>query len=181
MRSAYLTNPSEASFRTHLTELHIKEHIRQLEGPQDDSSASDDANTHFTLSRRSPPSTRKPGSNFDPQSPFHFVSRASVSLRTPKHVFQNLGILSIAAVYPPSRYSSQGTGHAAGAENLTPSVFDAWYIGVFGTWWRGGVVQSWWHELLESNKDTERCGSGLLNIRHSMFSRDLTVSFSTLW
>ncbi|EJF65480.1 hypothetical protein DICSQDRAFT_124643 [Dichomitus squalens LYAD-421 SS1] len=160
---AYLTNPSETSFRTHLTELHIKEHIRQLEGAQDDSSASEGSAAHFTLSRRTPPIARKLGSNFDPRSPFHFVSRASVSLRTPKHVFQNFGILSIAAVYPPSRYSAQGNGHAAQTENLSPSVFDAWYIGVFGTWWRGGIVQSWWHEMLENTK--ERCGSGLLDIK----------------
>ncbi|TFK80145.1 hypothetical protein K466DRAFT_605577, partial [Polyporus arcularius HHB13444] len=76
---AYLTNPSETSFRTYLTELSFKQHLSRLDdGGSEDGITSDDSGVHFTRSR-------KPGSTFDPSSPFHFVSRASVSLRTPKH------------------------------------------------------------------------------------------------
>ncbi|KAI0745979.1 hypothetical protein C8Q76DRAFT_688877 [Earliella scabrosa] len=163
---AYLTNPSETSFRTYLTELSFKQHLSRLdEGGQDDSASSDDSGVHFTLSRRPVLGTRKSGSNFDPTSPFHFVNRASVSLRTPKHVFYSFGILTIAAVYPTGRSNTRSPGHAIQSEALGSLVSDAWYIGAFGRWWRGGVIQSWWHEMLANTKDTERCGSGILDVK----------------
>ncbi|RPD57608.1 hypothetical protein L226DRAFT_532116 [Lentinus tigrinus ALCF2SS1-7] len=156
---AYLTNPSETSFRTYLTELSFKQHLSRLDdGGPEDGVASDDSGVHFTRSR-------KPGSNFDPNSPFHFVSRASVSLRTPKHVFYSFGILTIAAVYPTGRSNARGNSHTIQSEHLGSLVSDAWYVGAFGRWWRGGIIQSWWHELLANTKDTERCGSGILDVK----------------
>ena len=107
----------------------------------------------------------KPGSNFDPSSPFHFVSRASVSLRTPKHVFYSFGVLTIAAVYPTGRSNARGNAHTIQPESLGSLVSDAWYVGAFGRWWRGGIIQSWWHELLANTKDAERCGSGILDVK----------------
>ncbi|KAJ2986396.1 hypothetical protein NUW54_g9782 [Trametes sanguinea] len=163
---AYLTNPSETSFRTYLTEQSFKQHLSRLDdGGTEEGAASDDSGLHFTLSRRTPPSTRKSGSNFDPTSPFHFVSRASVSLRTPKHVFYSFGILTIAAVYPTGRPHARGTGHTIPSENLGSSVSDAWFIGAFGRWWKGGVIQSWWHDMLATPKDAERGGSGILDVK----------------
>ncbi|KAI9060321.1 hypothetical protein FKP32DRAFT_1595710 [Trametes sanguinea] len=163
---AYLTNPSETSFRTYLTEQSFKQHLSRLDdGGTEEGAASDDSGLHFTLSRRTPPSTRKSGSNFDPTSPFHFVSRASVSLRTPKHVFYSFGILTIAAVYPTGRPHARGTGHTISSENLGSSVSDAWFIGAFGRWWKGGVIQSWWHDMLATPKDAERGGSGILDVK----------------
>ncbi|KAI0630227.1 hypothetical protein C8Q77DRAFT_1137071 [Trametes polyzona] len=162
---AYLTNPSENSFRTYLTEQSFKQHLSRLdEGGQEDGVASDDSGVHFTLSRRSPPATRKSGSNFDPSSPFHFVSRASVSLRTPKHVFYSFGILTIAAVYPTGR-PLRNHGHTIQTENFPSSVSDAWFVGAFGRWWRGGIIQSWWHDMLATPKDAERGGSGILDVK----------------
>ncbi|KAI0820017.1 hypothetical protein BC628DRAFT_1423328 [Trametes gibbosa] len=163
---AYLTNPSETSFRTYLTEQSFKQHLSRLdEGGQDDDAASDDSGVHFTLSRRTPPSTRKSGSTFDPTPPFHFVSRASVSLRTPKHVFYSFGILTIAAVYPTGRPHARGNGHVLQTENLVSSVSDAWFVGAFGRWWKGGIIQSWWHDMLATTKDAERGGSGILDVK----------------
>lgn len=120
---------------------------------------------HFTLSRRPPPAIRTSGTGFDPNSPFHFVNRASVSLRTPKHVFYSFGILTIAAVYPTGRSNARGNGLTHDSEHLGSKVSDAWYIGAFGRWWRGGIVQSWWHEMLANTKDSERCGSGILDVK----------------
>ncbi|OSD06744.1 hypothetical protein PYCCODRAFT_1430931 [Trametes coccinea BRFM310] len=163
---AYLTNPSETSFRTYLTEQSFKQHLSRLDdGGTEEGAASDDSGLHFTLSRRTQPSTRKSGSNFDPSSPFHFVSRASVSLRTPKHVFYSFGILTIAAVYPTGRPHARGTSHTITSENLGSSVSDSWFIGAFGRWWRGGVIQSWWHDMLATPKDAERGGSGILDVK----------------
>ena len=165
--SAYLTNPSETSFRTYLTELSFKQHLSQLdENGQDDSTVADDSGVHYSLSRRSAVSARKLGSSFDTSSPFHFVSRATVSLRTPKHVFHSFGILTVAAVYPTGRPNSRPSGHhAIHCDGLSSAISDAWYIGAFGRWWKGGVIQSWWHEMLANVKDAERCGSGLLDVK----------------
>ncbi|KAI0675168.1 hypothetical protein C8Q78DRAFT_1010802 [Trametes maxima] len=163
---AYLTNPSETSFRTYLTEQSFKQHLRRLDdGSQEEGAASDDSGLHYTLSRRNPPATRKAGSNFDPTSPFHFVSRASVSLRTPKHVFYSFGLLTIAAVYPTGRPHTRGSGHAIQPDNLASSVSDAWFVGAFGRWWRGGIIQSWWHDMIATTKDAERGGSGILDVK----------------
>ena len=147
--------------------MSFKQHLSQLdESGQDSDSVSDDSGVHFSLLRRSAANARKSGSSFDPTSPFHFVSRASVSLRTPKHVFHSFGILTVAAVYPAGRPSSRGNSHhAIHTDNLSTAISDAWYVGAFGRWWRGGVIQSWWHEMLANAKDTERCGSGLLDVK----------------
>ncbi|KAH9847177.1 hypothetical protein C2E23DRAFT_742463 [Lenzites betulinus] len=174
---AYLTNPSETSFRTYLTEQSFKQHLSRLdEGGQEDGVASDDSGVHFTLSRRALPSSRKSGNTFDPTSPFHFVSRASVSLRTPKHVFYSFGILTIAAVYPTGRPHARGHGHALQADSLVSSVSDAWFVGAFGRWWRGGIIQSWWHDMLATRKDAEKVGSGILDVK----ALDLLESYDGL-
>ncbi|KAL1942124.1 hypothetical protein VTO73DRAFT_6654 [Trametes versicolor] len=164
---AYLTNPSENSFRNYLTEQSFKQHISRLdEGGQEDGIASDDSGVHFTLSRRTPPSTRKSGSNFDPTSPFHFVSRASVSLRTPKHVFYSFGILTVAALYPTGRPQDRAHGHAIYSGNLVSSVSDAWFVGLFGRWWRGGIIQSWWYDMLAATEEDDEDGPpGILNVK----------------
>ncbi len=165
--SAYLTNPSENSFRNYLTEQSFKQHISRLdEGGQEDGIASADSGVHFTLSRRTPPSTRKSGSTFDPTSPFHFVSRASVSLRTPKHVFYSFGILTIAALYPTGRPQDRTHGHAIYSGNLVSSVSDAWFVGLFGRWWRGGIIQSWWYDMLAATEEDNEDGPpGILNVK----------------
>ncbi|TFK81986.1 hypothetical protein K466DRAFT_501127, partial [Polyporus arcularius HHB13444] len=85
--------------------------------------------------------------------------------RTPKHVFYSFGVLTIAAVYPTGRSSARGNSHMIQSEHLGSLVSDAWYVGAFGRWWRGGIIQSWWHELLANTKDAERCGSGILDVK----------------
>ncbi|OBZ70694.1 hypothetical protein A0H81_09118 [Grifola frondosa] len=163
---AYLTNPSETSFRTYLTEQSFRQHLSRLdESGQDDQGGLDDSGVHFTLSRRPSSSAHKPGRNFDPTSPFHFVNRASVSLRTPKHVFHSFGIFTIAAVYPTGRSQSRNHGRTMQMEGLCSTVSDAWFIGAFGKWWRGGTIQNWWHDVLANTKDAERCGSGILDVK----------------
>ncbi|KAI0645568.1 hypothetical protein C8Q79DRAFT_701051 [Trametes meyenii] len=163
---AYLTNPSETSFRTYLTEQSFKQHLRRHDdGSQEEGAASDDSGLHFALSRRNLPAARKAGSNFDPTSPFHFVSRASVSLRTPKHVFYSFGLLTIAAVYPTGRPQTRGSNHAIQPDVHASSVSDVWFVGAFGRWWMGGIIQSWWHDMIAKSKDAERGGSGILDIK----------------
>lgn len=158
---AYLTNPSETSFRTYLTEQSFRQHLTRLEdNNQDDQSDSDDSGVHFTLTR-SRQTLQKGTSSYDSTPPFRFTSRATVSLRTPKHVFYSFGIMTIAAVLPTGRSGSKGrSGDCNGF-----MVSESWFIGAFGKWWRGGPIQSWWIDTVANTKDAERCSSGILDMK----------------
>ncbi|EMD37279.1 hypothetical protein CERSUDRAFT_83035 [Gelatoporia subvermispora B] len=158
---AYLTNPSETSFRTYLTEQSFRQHLSRLdENSTDESTDPEGSGVHYTLSRRTLPTTSK-SRDFNTASPFHFVNRASVSLRTPKHVFYSFGIFTVAAVYPAGHPQSRSVVRSANGS----MVSDSWFLGAFGKWWRGGVIQPWWREMLARTKDTERCTSGILTLR----------------
>ncbi|KAH8107970.1 hypothetical protein BXZ70DRAFT_1060625 [Cristinia sonorae] len=166
---AYLTNPSETSFRTFLTEQSFRHHLRRLDDDnQDDQSHRDDTGVHYTLSPRRPnaQSGYKHGRSYDePPSSFHFANRASVALRTPKHLFQSFGIFTIAAIVPSGARSQTHHGRHVRIDGAGAMVSDSWYIGAFGKWWRGGALQSWWVETVANTKDAERCNSGILDVK----------------
>ncbi|KAK7692461.1 hypothetical protein QCA50_004086 [Cerrena zonata] len=163
---AYLTNPSETSFRTYLTEQSFRQHLRRLDDDNADESDDDEGSgVHYTLTRRNTTTSsalHKPGRAYsDSGSPFHFVNRASVSLRTPKHVFHSFAVFTIAAIVPngtrsPIIKSADGPGSF---------VSDSWYIGAFGRWWRGGYTQHWWLDPIANTNDAESCNSGILDLK----------------
>ncbi|KAI0339848.1 hypothetical protein BDW22DRAFT_1399481 [Trametopsis cervina] len=159
---AYLTNPSETSFRTYLTEQSFRQHLSRLEDSnQEDPNDSDDSGVHFTLTRRPSKAHQKPTDHVSSTTPFHFVNRAAVSLRTPKHVFYSFGVMTIAAVLPTGANSRpSANGQADGF-----MVSESWFIGAFGRWWRGGPIQAWWVDNVANTKDTERCNSGVLDMK----------------
>lgn len=161
--SAYLTNPSETSFRTYLTEQSFRQHLSRLDdNAQDEQSSTKGSALLLAASRRSPPiSHNRPRPDFSTKSPFHFVNRASISLRTPKHVIHSFGILTIAAVLPSG---SQPRG-ALPVEGLPSTVNDSWFIGAFGKWWRGGPIRTWFHDVIVNTKDAERMSSGILDAK----------------
>ncbi|KAF9807583.1 hypothetical protein IEO21_08143 [Rhodonia placenta] len=160
---AYLTNPSETSFRTYLTEQSFRQHLSRLDdNAQDEQSSTKGSALLLAASRRSPPiSHNRPRPDFSTKSPFHFVNRASISLRTPKHVIHSFGILTIAAVLPSG---SQPRG-ALPVEGLPSTVNDSWFIGAFGKWWRGGPIRTWFHDVIVNTKDAERMSSGILDAK----------------
>ncbi|TCD61705.1 hypothetical protein EIP91_008035 [Steccherinum ochraceum] len=166
---AYLTNPSENSFRTFLTEQSFRQHLRRLDDDNaDDQSHRDDTGVHYTLSSRRVPaqSGYKSGRSYDGStSSFHFANRASVALRTPKHLFQSFGIFTIAAIVPSGARSQSHHGRQVRINSTGSMVSDSWYIGAFGKWWRGGALQSWWIETVANTKDAERCNSGILDVK----------------
>ncbi|THH33289.1 hypothetical protein EUX98_g889 [Antrodiella citrinella] len=167
---AYLTNPSETSFRTFLTEQSFRQHLRRLEDDNhDDQSHRDDTGVHYTLSPRrlaAPAAFKQPGRSYDPASTtFHFTNRASVALRTPKHLFQSFGIFTIAAIVPSGARSQSHHGRRVRIDGSGAMVSNSWYIGAFGKWWRGGALQSWWIETVANTKDAERCNSGILDVK----------------
>ncbi|KAI0786736.1 hypothetical protein C8Q75DRAFT_734665 [Abortiporus biennis] len=164
---AYLTNPSETSFRNYLTEQTFRQHLRRLDDEiQDDPSDRENSGVHYTLSQRSTGSSfHKPRRSYDSNPPFHFVNRASVSLRTPKHVFHSFGILTVAAILPTGVRSRNHNVNGSRMVSSGSLLSDSWFIGAFGKWWRGGTIQSWWLETMANAKDAERCNSGVLDVK----------------
>jgi hypothetical protein len=100
--------------------------------------------------------------------PFHFTNRASVTLRTPKHVFHTFGAFTIAAVVPRSSARRHHHHHPGAADRDREGyrlISDSWYIGAFGKWWRAGMVEAWYHGVLDQSKDEEGWRSGILGIK----------------
>ncbi|KAG1731519.1 uncharacterized protein EDB91DRAFT_1154388 [Suillus paluster] len=162
---AYLTNPSETSFRAYLTEQSFRQHLSHLDDTTDESSDTD-AQYNSRLVDRNTLTDRTP-------LPFHFANRASVSLRTPKHVFHSFGICTIATTRgaagvhgrSSSMASAHGNGNLAGVDHDGSVVSDSWFIGAFGHWWRGGLVDSWYHDAMIRSKDAEGWSSGILGFK----------------
>ena len=166
--SAYLTNPSENSFRAYLTEQSFRHHLSRLDDNSDDLQS-----IHNSLYPRYPSKRSNliaPSNFFIHSSPFYFASRASICLRTPKHAFHSFAIFTIAAMIP---YSKPCDGENQDAWMIS----DAWYIGAFGKWWRGGVLEAWYQDVVARSKDKESWTSGILSMKRLDMLPDHTGTF----
>jgi hypothetical protein len=149
---AYLTNPSENSFRAYLTEQSFRHHLSRLDDHSDDLQPIHNSPYPRCLSKRS--NLIAPSHFFIDSSPFYLANRASICLRTPKHVFHSFAIFTIAAMIP---YSNPCDG-----ENQdTWIISDAWYIGAFGKWWRGGALEAWYQDVIARSKGKDSWTSGI--------------------
>jgi len=92
------------------------------------------------------------------RSQVHFANRASVSLRTPLHVYHNLVFFTLAFVVPPTESDTKPS-------DLDFPVSNLWFIGVFGGWWRGGPLYSWWVDATVRSKDEEGVSAGVLGVK----------------
>jgi len=163
---AYLTNPSENSFRTFLTEQSFRQHLSRLDYINEDEHCDpEDTRDAYSLIRKArlyrKSSTSTGNGNGNDNQPFHFANRASVSLRTPKHVFHSFGVWTIAAVVPFP--TDSGAGH--GTDQDTSTILDSWFIGAFGRWWRGGILEAWYRDVVHRAKDEEGWSSGILGFK----------------
>ncbi|KAI0046081.1 hypothetical protein FA95DRAFT_1422682 [Auriscalpium vulgare] len=153
---AYLSNPSETSFRSYLTEQSFRHHLSRLNDPSDDQDHSDseDSGVHYRPSRL----------ESDPDA-FHFSSRASVALRTPRHAFHSFAFFTIAAVIPtPRAPPTSSRAPVSSSPDLTGSqTKEAWFIGAFGRWWRGALIDASWPPKAKSEE--EGWSSGILNVK----------------
>ncbi|KAK7472622.1 hypothetical protein VKT23_000735 [Stygiomarasmius scandens] len=156
---AYLTNPSENSFRTYLTELSFRQHLSRLDDNNDDDSDVPETLDGKSLSFRHGASGTRHTLPFDNRSPFHFANRASVSLRTPKHVFHSFGIFTIAAMIPLAK------GDRPLHDRDSLMISDSWFIGAFGKWWRGGILEAWYQDVIARSGDEENWSSGILGMK----------------
>ncbi|KAJ6609847.1 hypothetical protein B0H10DRAFT_2062732 [Mycena sp. CBHHK59/15] len=155
---AYLTNPSENSFRAYLTEQSFRHHLSRLDDASDDQDTRDKLGlTHGRGSASS--SSTVP---FDHGSPFHFANRASVSLRTPKHVFHSFGIFTVAAIIPAR---ADRAACRSRRDRDSTIVTDSWFIGAFGKWYRGGVLDAWYQDVVARSNDEESWTSGILGMK----------------
>ncbi|KAH9961280.1 hypothetical protein BC827DRAFT_1203587 [Russula dissimulans] len=174
---AYLSNPSETSFRSYLTEQSFRHHLSHLDDPSDPDhtdSESSKLNNYRSSSSQSPSSF---GSLESGSSAFHFSNRASIALRTPRHAFHSFGFFTIAAVIPnlktnPTTHETSSVipsaRNATGASDHDLFPFkEAWFVGAFGRWWRGGIVDATWppRPNPDSKGDEEGWSSGILNIK----------------
>ncbi|KAF5386035.1 hypothetical protein D9615_002492 [Tricholomella constricta] len=153
---SYLTNPTENSFRAYLTEQSFRQHLSRL-----DDNADDDHKRQSSSARPAKRTTFPTAHtlSYDNSSPFHFANRASISLRTPKHVFHSFGLFTIAAMVPLAR-----TARLDERENLI--ISDSWYVGAFGRWWRGGIIEAWYQDVIARTKDEESWSSGILSMKN---------------
>ncbi|KAJ7096392.1 hypothetical protein C8R44DRAFT_812920 [Mycena epipterygia] len=155
---AYLTNPSENSFRAYLTEQSFRHHLSRLDDTPDDQDTRDKVGSSHR--RGSPPSSSTVP--FDHGSPFHFANRASVSLRTPKHVFHSFGIFTVAAIIPAR---ADRAACRPRRDRDSTIVTDSWFIGAFGKWYRGGVLDAWYQDVVARSNDEESWTSGILGMK----------------
>ncbi|KAH0589401.1 hypothetical protein H2248_005158 [Termitomyces sp. 'cryptogamus'] len=158
---AYLTNPSENSLRAYLTEQSFRLHLTRL-----DDNADDD---HKQSTHRATTFAAANTHSFDNSSTFHFANKASISLKTPKHVFHSFGIFTIAAMVPLAR-------SACTSERESSILSDSLYLGAFGRWWRVGIIDAWFRDVITGTKDEESWSSGIL----SMKNMDRHIEFSSL-
>lgn len=182
LSSAYLTNPTEISFRAYLTEQSFRQHLSHLDDLADDSGSELDS----TLSRSRIHCSDRNATTDRATLPFHFANRASVSLRTPKHVFHSFGICTIAttrgaAVPASGRRASSSHDHTSHCSDLEGFVSsDSWFIGAFGRWWRGGLVESWCYDAMIRSKDAQAWSSGILGFKALDKFHDYNGKFLTI-
>jgi len=56
-------------------------------------------------------------------------------------------------------------------------ISDSWYIGAFGKWWRGGVLEAWYQDVIARTKDEESWSSGILSIKRL----DIFPEYNGMW
>jgi hypothetical protein len=174
---AYLSNPSEISFRSYLTEQSFRHHLSRLDDPADPDQADAENSKANYRSSSNQSSSSSFGLLESGPSAFHFSNRAAIALRTPRHAFHSFGFFTIAAVipnqkaHPPSRESSSAVSsshNTAGTsdQDIFP-LKETWFVGAFGRWWKGGVVDPAWsaHPSPHSKGDEEGWSSGILSIK----------------
>jgi len=74
------------------------------------------------------------------------------------HVYHNLVFFTVAFVVPPAESDTKPS-------DPDSPVSDLWFIGVFGGWWRGGPLYSWWVDAAVRSKDEEGVSAGVLGVK----------------
>ncbi|ORY33365.1 hypothetical protein BCR39DRAFT_463645 [Naematelia encephala] len=146
-----VTNPSEASFRSHLTELSFRRHLADIrEDNEDESSAV-------------PTPDKSHGTDVPPIAPFRFANHVALSLRTPAISYRSLCFLSLAftsPIGPPIFLADPLTLLKAGQKPHVPKDRVVVFVGFMGHWTLFGMLPKkteWiWRMLTEGGRDKGR-------------------------
>lgn len=148
---AFATNPSDDSFRSFLTDLALREHLHHFR--QD---AIDSSNKSLSNGEESNDIQALAQKEVDRSLPHAhpFTNRISVSLRTPAYERRDYGLLSTITV---SEQDHEGM------------IQSRRFIGIFGKWWIGGVMQ---HRLPRSTSEkAKEYAWGVLNMQSRNLSQ----------
>ncbi|KAL7409300.1 hypothetical protein BDY24DRAFT_419017 [Mrakia frigida] len=166
---ALVSNPTDASFRSYLTELSFRRHLRELHRPSPPTDADlDDFSPsvgHLNLTSTSSTNPRTSGTQQDstllrpptssdstlgPSStqaspshlvPFRFANRVSISLRTPPYILRDFAFFSLVTVSPNQVLSVKGRNGAQKAASwLDAEQSESLLAGV----WFIGLFGRWW-------------------------------------
>ena len=163
-----MTNPTEASFRTHLTEMSFRRHLADIR--HTDSASEEDSTTtssDVTLPTAQAGTIITPGTETPPIAPFRFANHVAISLRTPPLFYKTLFFLSIALtspLAPPAYLSDPPIGKK---QPVPPRDRTVLYAGYFGHWVVVGQVPrkiEWaWRLFTEGSKEKGRKKNVLLD------------------
>ncbi|ORX40528.1 hypothetical protein BD324DRAFT_647455 [Kockovaella imperatae] len=148
---AAITNPNEASFRSHLTELSFRRHLAYFRSP-DEIVLSEEESTTIDSSGHVTP-------EIAPVAPFRFASHVSVSLRTPPLHYRTICFFSLALTSPlaPPIFLPDLAPTPLGRKCPWPRERVVLYMGFFGYWVRLGMVPKrleWvWRLFTDGPKD----------------------------
>lgn len=169
---AAVTNPTEASFRSHLTELSFRRHLADIRSSDSSipSHTEEDGST-ITLPSSGPPAGEPSGTGTEtpPIAPFRFANHVAISLRTPPLLYKTLFFLSIALTSPlaPPIYLSDPTPIGKKHATPVPRERKVLYIGYLGHWVLVGQVPTkveWvWRLFTDGSKEKGKKRNALLD------------------
>ncbi|KAK4686499.1 hypothetical protein P7C73_g3631, partial [Tremellales sp. Uapishka_1] len=146
MLFAAITNPTESSFRSHLTELSFRRHLTDLRA-DDAPPAIEDTLPSSTPLTPDRPRLSRAGTDTPPIAPFRFANHVAISLRTPWLIYTTCFFFSLSLtarpgppvfLSDPALLSTKGK-HAPPMPKERMVVF----LGLLGHWLFLGEVPAW--------------------------------------
>ncbi|WWC71999.1 uncharacterized protein I206_105958 [Kwoniella pini CBS 10737] len=187
---AVITNPTESSFRAHLTELSFRRHLADIRrseidevSPLTDEQAqlpSTSPSAHLIASENRRGSLSGPGSETPTHTiaPFRFANHVAISLRTPTLLYRSFLICSItitSPLTPPAYLSDPTPPHLTKGKHSAHSIKERYvlWFGCMGHWTLIGLIPTsveWAWKLLrrgekEKTKKRNLDKAGVIEMR----------------
>ena len=138
-----MTNPTESSFRSYLTELSFRRHLADIHRPVIDDvshapgaqngTVTEKANGELSNGHNATATKHPSGSETPPIAPFRFANHVAISLRTPPLAYRSLLFFALAFTSPvcaPIFVSDSGS-KGKGCAVRDPVVV---FLGLMGHW-----------------------------------------------
>ncbi|OCF38219.1 hypothetical protein I316_00445 [Kwoniella heveanensis BCC8398] len=184
---AVVTNPTESSFRAHLTEMSFRRHLADIRRSETDDTTSappltdeqaqlPSSSTPIPITAATPDARRSSASGAETPThtvaPFRFANHVAISLRTPTLLYRSLLICSITITSPiaPPAFLSDPTPTPLGrGKHASPTIKERHVIwfGCMGHWSLIGFVPQsveWaWKTLTRTEREKGRKKSSTLD------------------